>query len=119
MMIPINPIPKPRMTRSDKWKKRPCVVKYWEFKESLEKFYLRHENGQIAITFNIPVPKSWSNKKKFEMIGQPHQQKPDIDNLVKAYMDAVLPEDEHIYQIFADKYWSKNGSIEVFQEAKD
>ena len=24
-----NPMAKPRMTRSDRWKKRPCVVKYF------------------------------------------------------------------------------------------
>ena len=118
MKIQIDPIPKPRMTKSDKWKKRPCVLRYWGFKEWLKKFDLKHDNGQIAITFNIKMPKSWSKKKKDEMNGQPHQQKPDIDNLVKAYMDAVLDEDKHIYQIFADKYWSHHGSIEVHQETQ-
>lgn len=31
----ITPIPKPRMTRSDKWKKRPAVVRYFEYKDKI------------------------------------------------------------------------------------
>jgi len=62
------------------------------------------------------MPKSWSKKKKAEMLGQPHQQKPDIDNLLKALMDAVLPEDSHIYDIRATKYWGNVGGIDIFYD---
>ena len=30
--IKITPVSKPRMTRADTWKKRPCVLKYWAYK---------------------------------------------------------------------------------------
>ena len=29
MYYPVEPVAKPRMTRSDRWKKRPVVEKYW------------------------------------------------------------------------------------------
>ena len=31
---------KPRMTKSDSWKKRPVVLKYWEYKNDIKE-YLR------------------------------------------------------------------------------
>ena len=36
MSINIQPVAKPRMTRSDRWKKRPVVLKYWQFKDALK-----------------------------------------------------------------------------------
>ena len=35
MWIDITPVAKPRQTRSDVWKKRPCVVKYRQFADDL------------------------------------------------------------------------------------
>lgn len=43
----------------------------------------------VAATFRLPVPPSWSNKKRLAMIGQPHAQKPDIDNLLKAILETM------------------------------
>ena len=65
--VKITPVPKPRMTKSDRWKKRPCVVKYWDFKEEL--LYLFREQDivvdkELYIEFHLPMAKSWSKKKK-------------------------------------------------------
>jgi len=57
------------------------------------------------------MPKSWSKKKKAEMINKPHKQKPDIDNLLKGLMDALLEEDSHVHTVFARKIWAEEGSI--------
>jgi Holliday junction resolvase RusA-like endonuclease len=65
------------------------------------------------VTFNIPIPKSWSKKKQNEMIGKPHQQRPDLDNMLKALSDAVHDEDAHIWQITVAKYWAITGSIVI------
>ena len=35
MHIPVNPVSKPRMTQSDKWKQRPTVLKYRQFKDDM------------------------------------------------------------------------------------
>ena len=40
-----------------------------------------------GVEFQIAMPASWSDKKKAEMEGRPHRQKPDLDNLHKAFFD--------------------------------
>ena len=65
--INIQPVAKPRMTRSDRWKKRPVVLKYWQFKDALkEKAEQKNWNlsKDITIYFSIAMPKSWSKKKE-------------------------------------------------------
>jgi Holliday junction resolvase RusA-like endonuclease len=69
----------------------------------------------ISILFWLEMPQSWSQKKKDRLGGQPHQQTPDIDNMVKAVADALTPDnDSHIYSIAAEKRWSHGvGYIEI------
>jgi Holliday junction resolvase RusA-like endonuclease len=62
------------------------------------------------------MPHSWSKKKKDLMLGKPHKQRPDIDNLAKAFMDALLPEDSHVFSLTAEKYWSNEPSIVVLTD---
>ena len=112
MIIPVSPVPKPRMTRSDAWKKRPCVTKYWKFKDEIRE----HEITLLqpwAIHFVIPMPKSWSKKKKREFNRTQHQQKPDIDNLVKALFDCIYEDDSHIHTVLATKTWGYVGLIQI------
>jgi len=71
------------MTRSDKWKKRPAVVKYHNFKDQCRLYNVEVPVAGASITFNIAMPKSWSKAKKAKMVGQPHQQTPDLSNLLK------------------------------------
>lgn len=67
----------------------------------------------IHVVFHIPMPKSWSAKKRKTMRGMPHQQRPDIDNILKGLMDAVLPEDSHVHGVVAYKTWADTGAIEI------
>ncbi len=80
----ITPVPKPRMTQRDKWKKRPVVLRYHAFKDEVRAAGVELEESGQHIIFVLPMPKSWSKKKQREMVGKPHQQKPDKDNLEKA-----------------------------------
>lgn len=59
------------------------------------------------------MPKSWSKKKKAEYLGKPHQVKPDSDNYLKAFMDALCEDDSYIYDARVQKYWAEEGSIEL------
>ena len=52
-------------------------------------------------------------KKREQMNGRPHQQRPDIDNYLKSLMDAVLEEDSHIWHVAARKIWGEQGAIIV------
>ncbi len=109
----INPFPKPRMTRSDRWKKRPCVVRYHEFKDQVRASNIQLSESGLSIIFEIKMPKSWSKKQKEKMNGMAHKQKPDLDNLLKALFDAVYEEDSHIWNYEASKVWAYEGGITV------
>ncbi len=110
----IAPVAKPRMTRSDVWKKRPCVMKYWSFKDRLviaakaQGFVLGDRYG---VVFYIEMPGSWSEKKRKLYDGKPHQQKPDLDNLIKSVNDCLKSEDASVHDIEASKIWWKEGKI--------
>lgn len=113
--IPINPIGAPRQTQRDRWKKRPVVLKYHAYRDVVRLFANQAQytiSGILKIEFHIEVPKSKSGKQKQYMYGRPHDQKPDIDNLVKAFMDC-FGEDKTIYQLQAVKRWSEKGFIRV------
>ena len=118
MIISITPIPKPRMVRSDSWRQRPCVLRYWAYKDGLnekvsDKDWLIKKllGGTCEIEFYLPMPKSWSEKKKHSMAGEPHQQKPDIDNMLKAFLDCLMTEDSGVWKISCAKYWAFEGKI--------
>ena len=66
------------------------------------------------ITFYLPMPKSWTKSKKKEMLGNPHRQKPDLDNLIKALGDALHGDDSHIASIAARKVWATRGGISIW-----
>jgi Holliday junction resolvase RusA-like endonuclease len=120
IVIKIDPVSAPRQVRSDAWRKRPVVLRYREFRDELNRLIGKkeakvlseiQERGTVYLEFGIPVSDSWSNKKKLQMTGTPHQQKPDIDNLVKAFLDAVFEEDSFVWSVRAHKRWSDKGYI--------
>lgn len=113
-LLDIVPVPKPRMVKSDAWAKRPAVLRYWKFKDRLVELWGNAElPEQIGLIFIIPMPESWSEKKKSLMDGKPHQDKPDIDNYIKATLDCLADRDEYIWNIAAAKMWGRSGSIEI------
>ncbi|WP_372809350.1 RusA family crossover junction endodeoxyribonuclease [Litorivivens sp.] len=111
MKYPITPMGKPRMTRSDKWKQRPAVMRYRSFKDEVRLHGLTVPESGAHIMFVLPMPKSWSKKRKAEMNGKPHQSKPDIDNLTKALFDAIFEDDAHIWDHRSTKVWGDEGAI--------
>ncbi len=61
----------------------------------------------------MPFPRSWSAKKKAAHLGQPHRQKPDLDNLIKALLDAALDDDSGVHEMTARKVWGEEGEIQI------
>ena len=109
MWIDITPVAKPRQTRSDVWKKRPCVLKYRQFADDLREAIGKAGfivGNQLYMEFHIPMPKSWSKKKKGYMNGSAHQQRPDLDNYLKAWKDSVYEEDAIVWRVKASKLWT-------------
>lgn len=113
MRYEITPVPAPRMTRADAWKQRPCVLRYRKFRDQVRAAGIKiPENGAI-IDFLMPMPASWSQKKRDEQYLMPHKQKPDLDNLAKALFDAVFDDDCHVWSFTVRKYWYTDGAIEI------
>ncbi len=103
----VVPMGKPRMTRADKWKKRPEVLRYRAFCDHVRLLGVKLPEANSHITFILPMPKSWSKKKRAEMNGKPHQSKPDKDNLEKALLDALFEDDAHIWDSRVTKLWGE------------
>ena len=103
----LAPMGKPRMTRRDRWAKRPCVEAYWVFKDALRASVLPLEGDIFGVSWwaYLPMPKSWSKKKKIAMSGKPHRQTPDLDNIYKAILDALFEDDSRVYLGHMAKYW--------------
>lgn len=59
--------------------------------------------GPIRVTVKayFAPAQSWSKKKKAAALGQPHVQKPDADNLIKAVLDGLnriaFPDDAQVF----------------------
>jgi len=119
-----RPVAKPRMVRSDKYKKRPVVMNYWTFKDRIIRqakeagFKL---GNAYRVTFVMPMPTTLSEKKKMEYDGTPHQVRPDVDNMLKAVNDCLLEEDSAVHYVVCRKIWGYSGKIilENFPESLD
>lgn len=118
-VIDINPMGAVRQSSSDKWKKRPVVVRYHEFRDKLRAEVVRQYGSlppvpdYIRSVFHIEMPEYWSQKRKQRMAGQPHKDRPDRDNCEKAILDALFEEDSASWCGFQKKYWAEKGRIEL------
>ncbi len=115
--IDIEPMGAPRQSRKDAWDPRPVVVRYRAWKDALRASCAANGwvlGGVLSAVFYIPMPPSWSKKKRAEMSGMPHQQKPDIDNCAKAVMDSFNKDDGHVHTLVVSKRWAEHGRIELY-----
>ena len=69
----------------------------------------------VVLAFYMPIPKSYTKKKKALMQDEtyPHTNKPDIDNMVKFYLDCLPFDDKVIYKIEAEKIYSTRPRVEM------
>jgi Holliday junction resolvase RusA-like endonuclease len=127
-LFDIVPVSAPRMTQSDRWKtnpnhhdpkkrQRPAVNKYFNYKNTL--LAQAKEMGftmksVLDVVFIVPMPTSWSEKKKGKQNGLPCKSKPDTDNYVKALKDTFCENDSHIWREKAEKRWGYKGSVLVY-----
>jgi Holliday junction resolvase RusA-like endonuclease len=107
------PIAKPRQTRRDKWMQRDSVMRYRNYADHLRLAAncqrlasLLPQIRKVELLFVIPIPPSYSKRRRAETIGQPCEAKPDLDNLCKSVLDALWPAgDSAITQIAMRKIW--------------
>lgn len=119
----VTPNPKVRMTRRDTWGNqsvRPAVLKWRAFANRVQALGVTVQDGD-SITFCVPMPESWSKKKRDAHRGQPHRAKPDLDNLLGGLFDAAMPKgDQHIASLqIVRKQWADEGAIEILRRPLD
>jgi Holliday junction resolvase RusA-like endonuclease len=124
LLIPIEPMGAVRMTGRGKYIKKNALryLAYkeqiqWEVKKQFRRKELLAGPIEVKITFFMPMPKSWSNKKKSNSVGTYHTKKPDTDNLVKGIFDAlnklVWQDDNLVAKVSAKKIYAENPRIKV------
>lgn len=118
-----------RMTKSDKWKldpnhpdprkrQREPVTRYFAFKNRVmeQAKILEFELQQnLEIIFCVPMPASWSKKKKALHNGMPVYVRPDCDNYIKGFQDAMSKDDGFVWKNIAEKRYAETGAIIVYQ----
>ena len=71
----------------------------------------------VDIEFRLQIPQSYSKKKKAELEWTPHNKKPDLDNLVKAVLDALngvaFEDDALISDINASKTYAEEPGVYI------
>lgn len=74
---------------------RRYLIKYLEYKDAIrdhgEKTGFIMPQDAFFMWFFMPMPKSWTKKKKAAMAFKLHKNKKDTDNLSKAIKDALAP----------------------------
>lgn len=71
----------------------------------------------LALVFYMPIPASWSQKRQYAVVGNPHVSKPDCDNLMKAVMDGLNGiawlDDSQVWMPSAAKIYAREGRVSV------
>jgi Holliday junction resolvase RusA-like endonuclease len=125
-VIPMGAV---RMTQSDKWRTNPnhpdpnrrqreSVRAYFKFKNELfdQAIEMKFELSTfLDAVYFMPMPQSWSDKKKETMVGMPCKVRPDTDNITKAVKDALKVEDGDVWWEKAEKRWAYYGSILIYK----
>lgn len=118
--IPIKPMPYVRIDNKYNFRGSKRAGQYIKYKEDLQVIMRAKKyvpSDRLDMEFHVPMPKSWSLKKKKEMLLRPHAQRPDLDNYVKAVLDSFFYKqtggDAGVHEIRARKVWSNNGCIHI------
>lgn len=107
-----NPIGKPRQTQRDKWKQRPCVLRYRAWCD-LARLAAFRKNSKVTLERpTCIVVKAFFDGGKGHRVG-PHTMKPDGDNVIKSCLDALFVNDEMVYKIEIQKLWCDGGRPRV------
>jgi Holliday junction resolvase RusA-like endonuclease len=138
-IIALNPQTNVRSTQGDVWffripehklsdyglKRKKRLEKYNQYKRDLKFQYealaLDLSEGKFKVVFYIPLAKSYRPKRdigeieRSKMNNAPHKRKPDYDNLLKAFGDAIFENDSFIWSVHCEKRWTTDsvGRIEV------
>ncbi len=91
------------------------------FNQIPKKLGLMIENWEgslrLDLKFIMPIPKSYSKKKKLSLLNADHLKKPDIDNMIKFVMDALnkifWKDDSQVSCLYATKIYGSKPRTEI------
>lgn len=122
-----SPVAKPRLTKSSHWGKKDENGNFQYYNKSVgyyfdwaalcrrsatgdsTKYITEHSYHHMDAVFIFPIPDKFTQKKHSDALGAPLKTRPDIDNLVKGVMDAILEKDSMISSIRARKRYCRAG----------
>lgn len=94
------------MVQSDRWKRRPCVLKYRAYKDACKEGRVAIPMAGATVIFCLPIPKI-SKAKAAALEATAHtKENADIDNLLKGLLDAVLIKDGGVSSVSTHKILS-------------
>lgn len=101
-------------------RRREYILNYLEYKRRLKLIFIKSGMGafpqcNVWFKFFLPMPKSWSRKKRAAHCFQEHQSVPDASNFHKAAEDSCSEKDATNWDYRASKFWidAKDGYIEI------
>lgn len=113
--IPGKPFGKQRPRFSRKFGRAFTPAATVSFERTVGEIALQHFaapfDGPVALEVHATFKpaESWSRKKREASLGQPHVQKPDLDNLVKGISDGLnriaFADDSQIARVTCSKAW--------------
>lgn len=105
-------------TPNNYYNRKQTIKRYWDYKRKLkeladeQKFIMPIEGAFVK--FFIPMPPSWSKKKKAEKCFTLCTSAADIDNYIKGFFDSLMVQDKMIADYRAAKfYYEGTGFIEI------
>jgi len=121
LIFDIDPVPasRPRVTRWGTYYGKKYTNFKMDMNELLDDYTEPILNGLLRcqIKLEIPLPKSYSIKKKNALEGKYCDNNSDVDNYAKGVMDAlngiVYKDDRQIVELIIGKKWAKCGKIVV------
>ena len=115
--VPMAALGKPRMTRRDKWARRPCVVEYRHWCDMLRAACPRVPEAASVYTLEVIAtyapPASWSKARRVAAIGMHKRTRPDGDNILKGVTDALWADDSAVGDQIVRRRYGERDQAEV------
>ncbi|MGG4449613.1 RusA family crossover junction endodeoxyribonuclease [Brevibacillus porteri] len=124
-LFSIDPMGAVRTTRRQQYVDERAI-RYRDYKLIIAHAALEQMRGAAKLTtalalkivFIMPIPASWSKKKRWDALEKPHTSTPDLDNLIKGCTDAlnkvVWLDDKQIVSVDATKTYGFEPRIELY-----
>nr|ABZ05876.1 hypothetical protein ALOHA_HF400048F7ctg1g1 [uncultured marine microorganism HF4000_48F7] len=102
------------MTRRDRWK---SALAWSSISNTVTSSALKPSSMASRFRTLSPSRSTWlcqnhgARRREAKHVGKPCQSKPDLDNVLKGFMDALRTDDASVYAVSASKFWSEQPGV--------